>query len=122
MSHITIPIVVLFAVILLTTWLQSHTEHFDGPSPWVCRLVNGQFVAVRKNVDSDVECMSSDAKNCMWTGSMDACNSTLATKNPNPLICGKKHKAAYGATGYDSMNHWCNTLMGQIATADPEEN
>lgn len=112
---------ILLAVIFITTWWQSHVDHFDS-SPWICRQPStGQFVAVRKNTDGDLECMSADGKNCMWTGNMDACSNSLTTKSPQPLTCGKNHKAAYGVTGYDTILHWCNTMMGQIHNEAPED-
>lgn len=122
MAQTIIVAFVLVAVILLTTWLHSSIDNFDTASPFICRPSGNQFVAVRKNADGDVDCMATDAKNCMWTGSMDACNNTLGTKNPQPLTCGKNHKAAYGVSGYDTILHWCNTLMGRINKFEPEEN
>lgn len=120
MSQIIIITAILLAIICITTWWQSRVDDFAAITPWLCRPFNGQFLGVRKNADGDVQCMSADSKNCMWTTSMNACNTSLSTQAPQPLTCGKEHKAAYGATGYDS-DHWCNTMMGQIHDVAPED-
>lgn len=121
MSRIIIIAAILLAIICITAWWQSHIDRFAVETPWLCRRFNGQFSGVRKNAEGDVECLSSDGKNCMWTGDIGACNTTLSTtKSPQPLTCGKMHKAAYGTTGYDS-DHWCNTMMGQIHDVAPED-
>ena len=63
---------------------------------------------MRINSSGDAECASKDNKNCLWTGK---CKDNLKIANANKntsLSCGDEHKKKWGATGYESSNHWCS--------------
>ncbi len=79
------------------------------PSAWACvGDGRGNFTHVRKNINSDIECMSSDKKNCYWKTSQSNCENDATFKEPlSPLECGAMHAALYGNTGYDVPTHWC---------------
>jgi hypothetical protein len=73
--------------------------------PWRC---DGS-TAYRRNKDGDVECVSTNKKDC----SVIDCNNKLLQQynshadNLNPATCGCEYKKANGITGYDTEGHWC---------------
>lgn len=76
------------------------------PTQWTC--LPGMPSPMRKNGDGDVECMSTNARDCLW--SSDAgCQQTLARPpgNIRPLVCGDMHTRQWGGPGYDNAGHWC---------------
>ncbi|MGL5936559.1 MAG: hypothetical protein ACRCZI_13175 [Cetobacterium sp.] len=78
-----------------------------NPTQWNC--YDGYNVPMRKNAAGDVECMSVNAKDCMWKATPSDCKAALnhPAESIKPLACGAGHKAAWGDTGYDNSNHWC---------------
>ena len=78
---------------------------------WKCvSLGNSAYqFPVRRNADSmDIECASTDGKNCMTE--IKNCEEALANILDNemkPLICGENHKQIYGTTGY-APGTWCS--------------
>ncbi|OQR88618.1 hypothetical protein ACHHYP_06719, partial [Achlya hypogyna] len=75
---------------------------------WKCIFGTSTPVAVTPT--GDIACMSSDGRNCEWTGSDAGCQSKLKTPvaPSNPLVCGAAHLAQWGSTGYDNPSHWCS--------------
>lgn len=83
------------------------------PTPWTCypwSASGNSNGPIHKNECGDVECQSTDGKNCQW----GKCPNTTPDSNNNPLVCGAMHKALYGITGYDTPGHWCNVGMSSI--------
>jgi hypothetical protein len=75
------------------------------PTDWKC--VGGFGAPMRRNDDGEIECMSYNAKDCLWGGS---CSQTLANANRGaiqPLVCGADHARKWGGPGYDNAGHWC---------------
>lgn len=81
--------------------------------PWTC--VPGLSSPMRLNDQGDVECMSTNNKDCLWDGN---CYNTLTTPADSlkPLICGDMHKKEWGGPGYDNPNHWCSTTRSYFST------
>lgn len=89
--------------------LYNAQPRLDGP--WQC--VPGYNSPMRKNKDGDVECMSLNARDCLWGGS---CAATLATpaSQIRPLTCGAHHLREWGITGYDVPAQWCFQVRNRI--------
>jgi hypothetical protein len=89
------------------------------PKPWVC--IPGINAPVRLNTVGDIQCMSSDGKNCLWQTSSQNCSTLIV--NPiatvNPLTCGADSLAKWGATGYDTPGNWCNTACKTLDGCKP---
>jgi len=60
---------------------------------------------VRVETDGNLSCYSLDGANCV--------NATPFGSG-KPLVCGDKHKATWGITGYDQRNHWCNAAYATL--------
>lgn len=77
-------------------------------SMWQCG-VSGYQTPLRVNESNDVECMSTNNRDCLWKGSAAECDAQI--KNPanpmKPLVCGSMHKKEWGGPGYDNPAHWC---------------
>jgi hypothetical protein len=75
--------------------------------PWKCE---GGY-AYRRNQNGDVECASTDGKNCMDVKCDDNLiaqyNSATPPANLKPLACGCDHNTLHGVTGYENDTHWC---------------
>ncbi len=87
----------------------------DTTGNWRC--VNGVNVPLNKNEWGDVQCMSTDGRNCLWQANENKCTELVENKpgNIRPLVCGGGHQRAWGSRGYDSgPGHWCNKGMEQI--------
>jgi hypothetical protein len=83
------------------------------PTPWTC--LPGMPSPIHKNEDGDVECMSVNGRDCLW--SSDAgCRQTVARPpgNINPLVCGDHHARQWGGPGYDNPGHWCARAKNMI--------
>ena len=82
-------------------------------SGWKCvNNINGNnLTPLRMNDRGDVECISTDARNCLWTNDLKSCNNNIEKYNDssklNPLACGDMHKTVHGSDGYTDANHWC---------------
>jgi hypothetical protein len=83
--------------------------------PWQC--VGDISVPLRRNINNDVECMSTNNRDCIWKNNKTDCESLLTNK-PNdikPLSCGDMHKSNYGDTGYEEdqnrMYEWGQTTL-----------
>lgn len=78
------------------------------PAPWRC--LTGITVPLRLNAEGDVECMSTNEKDCLWRNNSDECNGLLGSLpgGLKPLVCGDGHARAWGSTGYDNPDHWCS--------------
>lgn len=91
---------------------QKWTEPNNGlDNKWKCIL--DLPVPLRKNAKGDVECMSTNGRDCLWSGSMDRCNALEKSppSNLNPLQCGDMHNRVWGGTGYNNERHWCTRGM-----------
>jgi len=85
----------------------------SGPcgSSWQC--IAGISVPLSLTPTGDVQCMSTNNKDCLWDG---ACESKLNSQSLKPLVCGAMHQEKWGSTGYDTPGHWCAT--GRKALGD----
>lgn len=74
---------------------------------WKC--VPGILTPVSKNDNGDIECASTDGRNCLWVGTPAKCEEMIQNmpKNLKPLSCGPPHQSLYGITGYNYPAHWC---------------
>ena len=77
---------------------------------WTC--IPNLHLPIRKNSSTGhIECLSTDAQNCMWKNDALECDllKNNLPANIRPLSCGPAHKAAYpsdtSADGYGSV--WC---------------
>jgi hypothetical protein len=75
-------------------------------SSWKCFGWNG--APLRINERGDVECMSLNAHDCIWSGPCDSLKANPPA-NLKPLECGQMHLREWGGTGYDNPGNWCNT-------------
>jgi hypothetical protein len=59
--------------------------------------------------NGEVECMSSDGRNCKWYLHLEDCIARVAAPvSPlQPLQCGLVHQTLYGNSGYENPGHWC---------------
>ena len=80
---------------------------------WLAASPGGNVVAYSLNPSGDVQCFSTDGRNCQWGTSA----SGAAVANAAPLACGAKHKALYGIDGYSTPSHWCALNRNQIASS-----
>ncbi len=94
-----------------------------GSNGW--SLVKGIPIAVRINQNGDLECASTNGRDCLWRGSDDEVLADINNPSFNasaPLICGEDHKSKWGGIGYDNVNHWCHKAMSQLNPASPRIN
>jgi hypothetical protein len=80
---------------------------------WTCIFssLTSQFTAVRVNTLGDIECISTDSVNCLWTATTTTCGNSVSSTAPSsirPVIC--------ISSNYNTANHWCN--VGR-STIDP---
>ncbi len=83
------------------------SQGMDNTFPWVC--IPGLSSPIRNSPSNDPECMSSNGRDCVWTGSDQGCNERLARPIDNivPLVCGTMHSQVWGSPGYKNPKHWC---------------
>ena len=77
------------------------------PTNWTC--LGGIPSPMRRNNNGEIECMSYNAKDCLW-GNNNTCNNLLANANwgaIRPLICGADHARKWGGPGSNDPGHWC---------------
>ncbi len=76
------------------------------PTDWKCLW--DIPVPLRRNNNGDIECMSTNAHDCLW-GNWWTCNQYKNSKpnNIRPLACGAHHTRQWGGPGYDNPGHWC---------------
>jgi hypothetical protein len=77
---------------------------------WVC--AGNINVPLRINKENNVECMSSNNKDCLAQSTNLECINLIKNqpKIIKPLSCGPMHSNIYGTTGYENPNSWCNSL------------
>lgn len=96
-------------------WSQAATG-FQA-TPWEC--TSSIPTPTRRNAAGDIECMSSDARNCLWSANVSKCKESLTNiytaLNGKSLSCGEQHKAQWGGTGYESPTHWCSQARARLA-------
>jgi len=80
-------------------------EVSQGQTEWKC--YPGIDVPLRVNSGGDVECMSMDNANCLWSDNCAAVLSAYSSATLNPLSCGQEHRNVWGGPGYDTPAHWC---------------
>jgi hypothetical protein len=76
-----------------------------------CVDLTGIQTPIRLNENGDIECFSTNARDCAWgITTLDQCKQTIADniENLKPLVCGAPHQAIYSITGYDDPDHWCS--------------
>lgn len=87
---------------------------------WQC--LPGINMPVSLSSTGNVQCMSTDGKNCLWQQNIDGCNSLIRsppTQPIKPLECGDAHKQLYSITGYENPTHWCNKAKKIFETTVP---
>jgi hypothetical protein len=83
-----------------------HSQKPFTPTEWRC--LGGMPTPLRRNNDGEIECMSTNAKDCLW-GDHNSCQ-RLLTSPPGgirPLVCGIDHARKWGGPGYEHVDHWC---------------
>ncbi|KAF0695111.1 hypothetical protein As57867_014004, partial [Aphanomyces stellatus] len=78
---------------------------------WTC--VKGLASPMKIASDGNIECWSNDGKNCAWNVNCDALVASN-TEPKAPLVCGCKHLAVWGSTGYNNATHWCNMAKAAL--------
>jgi hypothetical protein len=84
------------------------------PSEWKC--LGGMPTPIRRNQDGEIECMSYNARDCLW-GNDTTCRNLLTNANwgaVRPLVCGADHARKWGGPGYDHSGHWCARADQQL--------
>jgi hypothetical protein len=84
------------------------------PSEWKC--LGGMPTPIRRNQDGEIECMSYNARDCLW-GNDGTCRNLLTNANwgaVRPLVCGADHARKWGGPGYDNSGHWCARADQQL--------
>ena len=64
---------------------------------------NGGLVVFRM-MGNNPACASYNGRDCLWGVSSDR----IEFNRVQPLVCGSRHKAVWGVTGYENPRHWCN--------------
>jgi hypothetical protein len=82
------------------------------PTCWKCQAWPGAqaFTPVRRNAMGDIECASTNGRDCLYFSSTKAdCERRLGSvpTETRPLTCGPNHRAQWGVSGYDVPSHWC---------------
>lgn len=95
-------------IITETQSSSQQTPISSKPSEWKC--LPNIYVPLRKNAQGDIECMSTNNKDCAWKSNNTECQALLISPvTPlNPLACGTMHNEKYGSTGYNNPDHWCS--------------
>jgi hypothetical protein len=99
-------------------WCKQGNVYLFGESQWICGGDVSEFnVPFRYNQFGDIECYSTDGRNCAWgNGKGSQCVQFMNNnaRNLNPLKCGGMTKALYGTDGYSIKGHWCRVLMDKF--------
>lgn len=95
------------AAVVAALSLSLASPAFAGADDWRC--FPGIKAPVRI-VAGNVECASTNGRDCIWDG-CPGTNASPTLWKPkgalSPLACGADHKAKYGGTGYETADHWC---------------
>lgn len=86
-------------------------KEFQG---WKCGVA-GHLAPMRVNDRGNVECMSTNARDCVWAGSTRDCQAQISDRAAHvntraqirPLECGEMHRQQWGGRGDDNPGHWC---------------
>lgn len=91
----------------LSSQLKEKTKLITQLKNWVC--VPGILTPLRKNANDDIECMSTNNKDCIYAATAAACQEMVRTPvvDVKPLTCGSMHMKVHGFTGYDRADSWC---------------
>jgi hypothetical protein len=86
---------------------------------WKCQAWPGAaaFTPVRRNAMGDIECASTNGRDCLYFSQTKAdCERRLGSvpTETRPLTCGPNHKAQWGVTGYDVPSHWCAAAQKNV--------
>ena len=90
---------------------QNCTQVPDA-TPWNCNTNwNNLWSPLRRNASGNIECMSRNARDCMWQPNPVACERLRAAPPPGlqPLVCGAMHREKWGYPGYGNPASWCHT-------------
>jgi hypothetical protein len=84
--------------------------YFRYTGEYLCSERTGFDVPLRLSPDGEVQCMSRNARDCLW-GNGGGQNCIVAISNQasinQPLSCGKHHQNVHGSKGYGPGNSWC---------------
>lgn len=92
-------------------YIKDTIEILPKSNEWQC-LSNIKTPLLLNNT-GDVQCMSLNRKDCLWSDTITQCNNIInenknKTSELKPLVCGEMHKNITGSLGYDNPNHWCS--------------
>jgi hypothetical protein len=96
------------------------SKYFSKPKySWTCEkwgAVN-QVTPVSLNPNGDVQCMSENARDCLWGPDETVCNNHITNppQNINQLVCGTMHTTQWGGPGYEDPGHWCSTAKTRLS-------
>ena len=79
---------------------------------WQC--VTGIKVPLRMNGRGDIECASTNNKDCFWKGCDTEQIEKAIVHQGTALACGTEHAEKHGGPGYGSPNHWCEKGLKEI--------
>jgi hypothetical protein len=84
--------------------------YFRYTGEYLCSEKTGVDTPLRLSPDGEVQCMSRNARDCLWgNGSGQNCIIAINYQaNINqPLSCGRHHQQVHGSGGYGPGNSWC---------------
>lgn len=80
---------------------------------WLDAGIENSVFAYSVNPSGDVQCFSTDGRNCLWGTPA----SRVTPTNAAPLACGAMHKSLYGIDGYSNPSHWCALIRNKISSS-----
>ena len=91
-------------------WCKIGWAYFRYTGRWLCKKHTGLDTPIRLSDQGEVECASSNGRDCYWgMGSNKKCMNLILQQGNNfkSLECGNKHKHHHGGSGYSKNGHWC---------------
>jgi len=74
---------------------------------------NGGVVVFTITSSGNPACASYNGRDCLWGVS----SNQIQFNRVQPLVCGARHRAVWGVTGYENPRHWCN-LAKRVTNID----
>jgi hypothetical protein len=93
-------------------------KEFQG---WRCGVA-GYQAPMRINNNGNVECMSTNSRDCLWMGNTRDCVNQVSARAAHaatrsqirPLECGEMHRQQWGGRGDDNPGHWCSIVKRSL--------
>jgi hypothetical protein len=99
----------------------SKSVNVAKENTWKCLnnlTTDGRSTPIRMNDRGDIECISTNARDCVWGNDLNTCNNTIErlgdSSKLDPLVCGDMHQSLYGSSGYDNVGHWCSKARVEL--------